>query len=36
MANAERKTAPDECPTERKLVEEFEMKLHENHQEVFF
>jgi hypothetical protein len=35
IANAERKTAPDERPTERKLIEEFGMTLHHNHQEVF-
>ena len=36
IANAERKTAPDERPTQWKLVEEFGMTLHRNHQEVFF
>jgi hypothetical protein len=35
IANAERKTAPDERPTERKLIEEFRVKLHHNHQKVF-
>jgi hypothetical protein len=35
IANAERKTAPDERPTVRKLIEELGVKLHHNHQKVF-
>ena len=35
IANAERKTAPDERLTERNLVEEFGTTLDYNHQKVF-